>query len=122
MEAGRHLLWMGLRSHRCTSDVMGEVDDVVAAESAETLAWPHVVSVFDRLLGLPTVLGPFPDPVSASVFAERYAYEVTGNSDRESLRVDVVPLEHVVMPPPASGARAGTRGRVRRRWQVGWRW
>ncbi len=122
METGRHLLWMGHSSHARTADVMGEVDDVVAADAAVTLEWPHVVSVFDRLLGLPTVLGPFPDPVSASVFAERYAYEVTGNGDRESLRVDVVPLEHVAMPPTANGDRVATPRRARRRWRVGWRW
>lgn len=119
---GRHLLWMDPRSQACTSDVMGGVDDVAVADEAETLEWPHVVLVFDRVLGLPTVLGPFPDPVSASVFAERYAYEVTGNSDRGSLRIDVVPLEHVVLPRTAIGDSAAKRRRAHLRWWRVWRW
>lgn len=58
-----------------------------------------MVHVYDRVLGVPSVVGPFPDPVTAAVFAERYVDEVSGNGDRPGmLRVDVIPLERVARP------------------------
>ncbi|MFZ1489026.1 MAG: hypothetical protein WAS51_03740 [Ilumatobacteraceae bacterium] len=70
------------------------VDRAIAHEEVRALDLPHVVHVYDHQLRVPTVLGPFPDPVTASAFAERYLSEVTAcGDDRAMLRADVIPLE-----------------------------
>ncbi len=77
------------------SITFAEIARTTATDAASDLDLPHVVHVYDRVLGLPTVLGPFPDPVSAAAFAERYAREACGSDDVASLRTDVIPLEPV---------------------------
>ena len=77
--------------------MFAEIGRTTARDAASDLDLPHVVHVYDRVLRLPTVLGPFPDPVSAAVFAERYAREVCGSDDLASLRTDVIPLEPVYL-------------------------
>lgn len=77
------------------SMMFAEIGRTTATDAADDLDLPHVVHVYDRVLKLPTVLGPFPDPVSAAVFADRYAREACGSDDVASLRVDVIPLEPV---------------------------
>ena len=74
--------------------VLDMVDRAIAHEAVCALDLPHVVHIYDHLLGIPTVLGPFPDPVTASAFAERYLSEVTATGDDPTmLRADVLPLE-----------------------------
>lgn len=81
----------------CESTMFAEIGRAAARDAASDLDLPHVVHVYDRVLRLPTVLGPFPDPVSAAVFAERYAREACGSDDVASLRVEVIPLEPVYL-------------------------
>jgi len=81
-----------------TPEIVALVDCAIARDAIRTLDVPHVVHVYDRVLRLPIVLGPFPGPVSASVFAERYVADATGLADdRASLRADVIPLERVAL-------------------------
>jgi len=77
------------------SVTFAEIGRTTATDAASDLDLPHVVYVYDRVLRLPTVLGPFPDPVSAAAFAELYAREACGSDDVASLRMDVIPLEPV---------------------------
>lgn len=75
-------------------DVLSMIDGAIARSEAELLDLPHVVHVYDRVLGTPCVLGPFPSPVAACAYAERFVREVLGpDDDRASLRVDVIALE-----------------------------
>lgn len=72
------------------------IDAEIAQDEVRTLNLPHVIHIIDDLLGIPTVLGLFPDPITASIFAERYLDEVTrGTDDKFGLRAAVIPLETV---------------------------
>jgi hypothetical protein len=68
------------------------VDTALAQTECERLSLPHVVCVFDRLTGLPSVFGPFSDPISASVAAADYVRDV-GCDYSGALDVRVVPLD-----------------------------
>ena len=63
-------------------------DEVTARDAAVSLDHPHVIHVFDELLKSVNVIGPFPGPTTAAVFADRYVREVG-----EGLCVSVLPLE-----------------------------
>lgn len=55
---------------------------------------PHVVYVFDRLLGTPSVIGPFPDPITASLYVDEYLDVVAVNDDdRRTYDIKVIRLE-----------------------------
>lgn len=69
------------------------VDVAIARNETALLDLPHVAIVFDLELGLTTALGPFDDPITACVCAERFVDQVSGGIDRDSLTVEVVPLE-----------------------------
>ena len=83
------------RIDRVDSAMLEAIIRTTARDVASELDLPHVVHVFDRVLGLPTVLGPFPSPMSAAMFAERYVREACGFGDVATLRADVIPLEPV---------------------------
>ena len=75
-------------------DVIDKVDAALAKDCVFALDLPHIVHVYDHVLGVATAVGPFHDPVTASAFAERYLAEaVQQGDDRATLRVDVLPLE-----------------------------
>ena len=74
------------------------VDTAIAHSESERLDLPHVVCVFDVLTGLPTVFGPFADPISASVYACRYVSDV-GCDYAMALHVRVVPLDRGATEP-----------------------
>lgn len=80
----------------CRRGILDSVDEAIAAEAAEGLELPHVVYVFDHLLGIASAIGPFPNPIAASEFAEQYLDDVAaGGNDRGILRVEVIPLEGI---------------------------
>lgn len=60
----------------------------------DRLDLPHVVYVYDRLLGEHSVIGPFGDPVAACRYAERFRSEVLlPDADQDLLQIVVVPLD-----------------------------
>lgn len=85
-------------------DVVNSVDASVASGEAERLDLEHVVCVFDVLSGLPSVFGPFADPIAASRFASRFVSDVGCNYEW-ALRVRVVPLDRIPATTP-SGRRS----------------
>ena len=85
---------MASEIHVTDQHVLDMVDRAIAHAAVGALDLPHVVHIYDHLLRIPTVLGPFPDPVTASAFADRYLNEVNAcGDDRAMLRADVIPLE-----------------------------
>jgi hypothetical protein len=76
--------------------VISALDGLYVRDQADTLRFPHVVHVFDAVLGLTTIIGPFDCPACAATFADRYVEDVTvGCPAGEGLRVTVLPLEPV---------------------------
>jgi len=90
------------------------VDTAIAATESERLDLPHVVCVFDVLTGLPTVFGPFADPISASVYASRYVNDV-GCDYAWALHVRVVPLDRGATDPTVRTRRLTRHFRSMRR-------
>lgn len=74
-----------------------------AAEEAQRLDLEHVVHVYDPLLGLQTVFGPFPGPVEASLFAEQFVIEAACAPGAPQLGMTVIPLD-----PPDGQTRTGS--------------
>lgn len=68
------------------------VDAIVAADEARRLSLPHVVHLVDRASGLPSVFGPFGDPLAASVFADRFVADLADEVP-SGFVVTVAPLE-----------------------------
>lgn len=102
--------------HDAHLDVLSAVDDAIARSAAELLNVPHVVHVFDRVLGTPCAFGPFRSPVAASAFAEQFCRDVLGiDGDARSLRVDVVALQLPEVPWPAKRRWLPFRRRISRR-------
>lgn len=88
-------MWQAPRA--CTSSgglasVPDLVDAVVAADEARRLSMPHVVHLVDRASGLPSVFGPFGDPLAASVFADRFVADLADEVP-SGFVVTVAPLE-----------------------------
>jgi len=80
----------------------------VPADLLARLDLPHVVHVYDRLLGEHSVIGPFDDPVLACCYADRFRAEVLpADADPTVLEIVVVPLE----PAPSAPRRATGRRR-----------
>lgn len=66
----------------------------LADDVADRLDLPHVVHVYDRVLAEHSVIGPFPDPVAACCYAERFRGEVLpADADPDLLEIVVVPLD-----------------------------
>jgi hypothetical protein len=72
------------------------IDIDITRDAITRIDLPHVVYVYDEVLGLPTVVGPFQDPVSACAFAEEFRGQVCGGQTSEgSITLTVVALEGV---------------------------
>ncbi len=86
----------GVGGPKWTTKVTDMIDAAIAQDEVRSLDLPHVIHIVDDLLGTPTVLGLFPDPITASIFAERYLDEVArGSDDKVGLHAAVIPLEMV---------------------------
>lgn len=81
-------------------EMLDSVDVSIASGEVERLDLEHVVCVFDVLAGLPSVFGPFADPISASMFASRFVSEV-GYDYAWALHVRVVPLDRISATTPS---------------------
>lgn len=80
-------------------EILDSVDVSIASGEVERLDLQHVVCVFDVLTGLPSVFGPFTDPISASTFASRFVSDV-GCDYEWALHVRVVPLDRISATTP----------------------
>ena len=85
--------------------VLDLVAAAMARAAASDLELPHIVHVYDRLLGVPCAIGPFPDPVTASIFADQYLRELIGEGDDAGVRVNVIALEPAWTRPTADRLR-----------------
>jgi hypothetical protein len=79
---------MEIGSRRAWCDV---VDGGLVAGEALRLDMPFVVHVVDRVVGVPSVFGPFEGPVEACAFAWRFVDEV--GCDQAAITVTVIALE-----------------------------
>lgn len=75
-------------------EIVDSVDASIASGEVDRLDLEHVVCVYDILTGLPSVFGPFTDPISASMFASRFVSDV-GCDFEWALHVRVVPLDRI---------------------------
>ena len=87
--------------------VLSMVDAATARHEAAEIDLPHVVYVYDRVLGIPCALGPFRSSTAACPYADRFVREVlTPYDDMSSLRIDVVALQ---LADTVAGSRWYTR-------------
>ncbi|HEY4332728.1 MAG TPA: hypothetical protein VGM78_09165 [Ilumatobacteraceae bacterium] len=75
--------------------IIDAIEKGARAAAIRELDLPHVVHVYDTLLGTPTVIGSFPDPITASEFADDYLDAIAANNqDRDTFVVTVIPIEN----------------------------
>ncbi|MBI4933833.1 MAG: hypothetical protein HY828_08145 [Actinobacteria bacterium] len=101
-------------------EILNSVDVSIASGEVERLDLEHVVCVFDVLTGLPSVFGPFGDPISASAFASRFVSDV-GCDYEWALHVRVVPLDRISATTPGGLWSMKEQFRSVRHLRRGWR-
>ncbi len=72
-----------------------DANDLIAAIAGDdraSLDLPHVIAVYDPYLDTTNIIGPFPNPLAATVFADKLTADLTYDGCERPITTTIHPL------------------------------